>query len=49
MNVEAIDSLMMGHCIGLSKASRKAGEYPYAAVICRDGMIVARVDQQGHA
>jgi tRNA(adenine34) deaminase len=41
MNVEAIDSLMMGHCIGLSKASGKAGEYPYAAVICRDGMIVA--------
>jgi tRNA(Arg) A34 adenosine deaminase TadA len=41
MNVEAIDSLMIGHCIGLSKASRKAGGYPYAAVICRDGMIVA--------
>src|SRR3982074_853607 len=41
MNVEEIDSLMMGHCIGLSKASGKAGEYPYAAVICRDGMIVA--------
>jgi tRNA(adenine34) deaminase len=41
MNIEAIDSLMMGHCIGLSKASRKAGEYPYAAVVCRDGMIVA--------
>ena len=41
MNVEAIDRLMMGHCIGLSKASGKAGEYPYAAVICRDGMIVA--------
>ena len=41
MNVEAIDRLMMGHCIGLSKASGKAGEYPYAAVVCRDGMIVA--------
>jgi tRNA(adenine34) deaminase len=41
MNVEAIDCLMMGHCIGLSKASGKAGEYPYAAVICRDGVIVA--------
>jgi tRNA(adenine34) deaminase len=41
MNVEAIDRLMMGHCIGLSNASGKAGEYPYAAVVCRDGMIVA--------
>ena len=41
MNVEAVDRLMMGHCIGLSKASGKAGEYPYAAVVCRDGMMVA--------
>ena len=41
MKVEEIDSLMMGHCIGLSKAAGKAGEYPYAAVICHDGMIVA--------
>jgi tRNA(adenine34) deaminase len=51
MNVEAIDRLMMGHCIGLSNASGKAGEYPYAAVVCRDGMIVAesinRVTQDG--
>jgi tRNA(adenine34) deaminase len=42
MNVEAVDRLMMGHCIGLSTASGKAGEYPYAAVVCRDGMIVAQ-------
>lgn len=50
MNVEAIDRLMMGHCIGLSKASGKAGEYPYAAVICRDGMIVAEsINRVTHA
>ncbi|HEV7409113.1 MAG TPA: nucleoside deaminase [Bradyrhizobium sp.] len=42
MNVEAVDRLMMGRCIGLSKASGKAGEYPYAAVVCRDGTIVAQ-------
>jgi tRNA(adenine34) deaminase len=41
MNVETIDRRMMAHCIELSKSSGKAGEYPYAAVICRDGMIVA--------
>ena len=35
------DRLMMMHCIELSAASGKAGEYPYAAVICRDGLIVA--------
>ncbi len=34
MNAEAIDRLMMGHCIDLSKISGKSGEYPYAAVIC---------------
>jgi tRNA(adenine34) deaminase len=36
-----IDRLMMMHCIALSKASGKAGEYPYGAVICRNGTIVA--------
>ena len=41
MNVETIDRLMMAHCIDLSKSSGKVGEYPYAAVICRDGVIVA--------
>ena len=41
MKVEKIDHLMMTHCIGLSKASGKAGEYPYAAVICRNGIIVS--------
>jgi tRNA(adenine34) deaminase len=38
---QAIDRLMMTHCIALSKESGKAGEYPYGAVVCRDGAIVA--------
>jgi tRNA(adenine34) deaminase len=41
MRVHDIDRSMMLHCIGLSKTSGKSGEYPYAAVICRDGVIVA--------
>lgn len=35
------DRLMMTRCIDLAKASGRAGEYPYAAVICRDGTVVA--------
>ena len=38
---QAIDRLMMTHCIVLSRESGKAGEYPYAAVVCRGGAIVA--------
>jgi tRNA(adenine34) deaminase len=38
---QAVDRDMMMHCIALSKESGKAGEYPYAAVVCRDGTIVA--------
>ena len=38
---QAMDRRMMTHAIGLSKQSGKAGEYPYAAVVCRDGAIVA--------
>ena len=41
METETTDRLMMMHCIALSKASGDAGEYPYGAVICRDGVIVA--------
>jgi tRNA(adenine34) deaminase len=36
-----VDEAMMLRCIDLSKASGKAGEYPYAAIICRHGTIVA--------
>lgn len=40
MKVDELDRLMMERCIHLSKVSAKAGEYPYAAVICRHGTIV---------
>lgn len=41
--------LMMTHRIALSKESAKAGEYPYAAVVCRNGVIVAKfINQAGH-
>lgn len=39
---QTIDRLMMTHCIALSKESGEAGEYPYAAVVCRHGVIVAQ-------
>lgn len=42
MDVQTIDRQMMSHCIWLSKTSGQSGEYPYAAVICRDGEIVAK-------
>jgi tRNA(adenine34) deaminase len=35
------DRRIMNRCIELSKISGKSGEYPYAAVIARDGKIVA--------
>jgi tRNA(adenine34) deaminase len=38
---QAMDRRMMTHAIELSKQSGKAGEYPYAAVVCRNGAIVA--------
>jgi tRNA(adenine34) deaminase len=41
MDSDMIDRLMMTRCIELAKASGKAGEYPYAAVIGRRGKIVA--------
>ena len=43
------DRLMMMRCIDLSKATGKSGEYPYAAIICRDGKIVAKsMNQVSH-
>jgi tRNA(adenine34) deaminase len=41
MDVQTIDRRMMTRCIELSKRSGESGEYPYAAIICRDGKIVA--------
>ena len=41
MTAETRDRLMMTRCIELAKASVKAGEYPYAAVLCRGDTVVA--------
>ena len=41
MSLQDVDHLMMTRCIELSKTSGKSGEYPYAAVISRNGKIVA--------
>jgi tRNA(adenine34) deaminase len=41
MSLEPFDRTIMKRCIGLSTASGNAGEYPYAAIICRQGVIVA--------
>jgi len=39
---QIIDRLMMTRCIALSKESGKAGEYPYAALVCCGGVVVAQ-------
>jgi tRNA(adenine34) deaminase len=41
MPTDETDRRLMARCIGLSRASGKAGEYPYAAVIARHGKVVA--------
>ncbi len=41
MDMETIDRLMMTRSIELSTNSGKSREYPFGAVICRDGKIVA--------
>jgi tRNA(adenine34) deaminase len=38
---QATDRRMMTYAIALSTQSGQAGEYPYGAVVCRDGAIVA--------
>jgi tRNA(adenine34) deaminase len=40
-NKDVIDRRMMTRAIALSRASGEAGEYPYGAVICRNGAVVA--------
>lgn len=37
---DALDRTMMEHCIALAIKAVDVGEYPYAAVICRDGEIL---------
>lgn len=36
----ALDAGMMRRCLALAKSSAEFGEYPYAAVVCRNGEIV---------
>ncbi len=43
---EAIDTKMMVRCIELSKLAARAGEMPFAAVVCRDGIAVAETTNQ---
>jgi tRNA(adenine34) deaminase len=38
---QAMDRHMMTRAIALSQQSGKAGEYPYGAVVCRDGSVVS--------
>jgi tRNA(adenine34) deaminase len=38
---DEFDRRMMERAIALSRASGRSGEYPYGAVICRDGELVA--------
>jgi len=38
---DALDYEMMARAIALARASGRADEYPYGAVICRDGHVVA--------
>ncbi len=48
---DKVDQMMMARCIALSRKSGNAGEYPFAAVVCRNGAVVAestnRVTQDG--
>jgi tRNA(adenine34) deaminase len=38
--IDAVDRAMMERCIALSLRAVDLGEYPYAAVICRNGVVV---------
>ncbi len=38
--IDAVDRAMMERCIALAMRSADLGEYPYAAVICRDGKVI---------
>jgi tRNA(adenine34) deaminase len=38
--IDAVDHVMMERCIALAMRAVDLGEYPYAAVICRNGEIV---------
>ena len=38
--IDAVDRAMMERCIALAMRAMDLGEYPYAAVICRNGKVV---------
>lgn len=38
---ENVDGKMMARCIELARAGGKAGEFPFAAIICRNGVVIA--------
>jgi len=44
--VDALDRQMMARCIALSRRAVAAGELPFAAVIARDGEIVAEAENR---
>ena len=46
MTSEAIDARMMARCIELARAGGKAGEYPFAAIVCRGGVVIAEATNQ---
>lgn len=46
MTSEAIDAKMMARCIELARAGGKAGEFPFAAIVCRGGIVIAETTNQ---
>lgn len=42
----ALDIAMMRHCIALSAVAAKRGEFPFAAVVCLDGEVVAETTNE---
>jgi tRNA(adenine34) deaminase len=39
-NLSDLDTAMMERCIGLSATAAQHGEFPFAALICKDGEVV---------
>jgi tRNA(Arg) A34 adenosine deaminase TadA len=46
--IDAVDRAMMERCIALTMRAMDLGEYPYAAVIRRDGEVVCESINSGH-
>src|ERR1017187_1649382 len=46
-DTQATDEHMMRHCFALAAQSAEQGEYPYGAVIVRNGIIVAETTNRG--